>query len=40
MEQRFDRAEEDLGNIVGLEHVNVLIPISRSRRCSTSPGSG
>jgi catechol 2,3-dioxygenase-like lactoylglutathione lyase family enzyme len=26
MEQRFDRAEEDLGNIVGLEHVNVLIP--------------
>ena len=26
MQQRFDRAEEDLGNIVGLEHVNVLIP--------------
>ena len=26
MEQRFDRAEENLGNIVGLEHVNVLIP--------------
>jgi len=26
MEQRFDRAEDDLGNIVGLEHVNVLIP--------------
>jgi hypothetical protein len=26
MEQRFDRAEEDLGNVVGLEHVNVLIP--------------
>src|SRR6267142_14844 len=26
MEQRFDRSEEDLGNIVGLEHVNILIP--------------
>jgi catechol 2,3-dioxygenase-like lactoylglutathione lyase family enzyme len=26
MEQRFDRTEEDLGNIVGLEHVNVLVP--------------
>ena len=26
MEQHFNRAEDDLGNIVGLEHVNVLIP--------------
>src|SRR6266404_1461117 len=26
MEQRFDRSEEDLGNIVGLEHVNIMIP--------------
>jgi catechol 2,3-dioxygenase-like lactoylglutathione lyase family enzyme len=26
MEQRYDRAVEDLGNIVGLEHVNVRIP--------------
>jgi len=26
MEQRYDRAEEDLGNIVALEHVNVMIP--------------
>ena len=26
MEQHFDRTEEDLGNIVGLEHVNVMIP--------------
>ena len=22
----FDRTEEDLGNIVGLEHLNLLIP--------------
>ena len=26
MQQRYDRAAEDLGNVVGLEHVNVLIP--------------
>ncbi len=26
MEQHFDRTEEDLGNIVALEHVNVMIP--------------
>ncbi len=26
MEQRYDRAAEDLGNIVALEHVNVMIP--------------
>src|SRR5712664_2636751 len=26
MEQRFDRSEEDLGNIVGLEHVNIMVP--------------
>ena len=26
MQQRYDRASEDLGNVVGLEHVNVLIP--------------
>lgn len=26
MEQHYDRAAEDLGNIVGLEHVNVRVP--------------
>src|SRR5471030_916012 len=26
MERSFDRGEEDLGNIVGLEHVNTMIP--------------
>jgi hypothetical protein len=26
MEQQYDRAAEDLGNVVALEHVNVLIP--------------
>jgi hypothetical protein len=26
MAQMFDRRDEDLGNVVGLEHVNVLIP--------------
>lgn len=26
MDNRFDRSAEDIGNIVGLEHVNVLIP--------------
>src|SRR5260370_20705400 len=26
MEQRYDRAAEDLGNTVALEHVNVMIP--------------
>jgi hypothetical protein len=26
MDKNFDRAAEDLGNIIGLEHVNVLIP--------------
>jgi len=26
MQQHYDRAAEDLGNVVGLEHVNVLIP--------------
>jgi len=29
MQQRYDRAAEDLGNVVGLEHVNVLIPDQR-----------
>ncbi|HVA13847.1 MAG TPA: hypothetical protein VNF99_11395, partial [Stellaceae bacterium] len=29
MEPRFDRAAEDLGNIVKLEHVNVRIPDQR-----------
>src|SRR6202521_111329 len=26
MERHYDRGIEDLGNVVGLEHVNVLIP--------------
>ncbi len=29
MERRFDRAAEDVGNIVKLEHVNVRIPDQR-----------
>jgi hypothetical protein len=29
MQQRFDRAAEDLGNIVELEHVNVTVPDQR-----------
>jgi hypothetical protein len=29
MDERFDRASEDLGNIVGLEHVNVRVPDQR-----------
>lgn len=29
MENQFDRAAEDIGNIVSLEHVNVLIPDQR-----------
>ena len=29
MEKNFDRAAEDLGNIIGLEHVNVLVPDQR-----------
>jgi len=29
MERRFDRAAEDLGNVVALEHVNTLIPDQR-----------
>jgi len=26
MEQQYNRAAEDIGNVVALEHVNVLIP--------------
>jgi hypothetical protein len=29
MNKKFDRAEEDLGNIVALEHINVTIPDQR-----------
>ena len=29
MDQQFDRSAEDLGNIVGLEHVNVRVPDQR-----------
>src|ERR671929_914734 len=29
MDQRFDRSSEDLGNLVGLEHVNVRVPDQR-----------
>ena len=29
MDKTFDRAAEDLGNIIGLEHVNVLVPDQR-----------
>jgi hypothetical protein len=29
MESRFDRAAEDLGNVVALEHVNTLVPDQR-----------
>ena len=30
MARRFDRSAEDLGNIVALEHVNVLVPDQRT----------
>ena len=26
MAKQYDRSAEDLGNIVGLEHVNLLVP--------------
>ena len=26
MEQKFDRSSEDLGNSVGLEHLNLTVP--------------
>ena len=29
MEHRFNREEEDLGNVVALEHVNTLVPDQR-----------
>jgi hypothetical protein len=35
MECPYDRAAEDLGNIVALEHVNVTVPISSPPRLST-----
>ena len=31
MEHRYDRKAEDFGNVVGLEHVNVLIPDQQAR---------
>ena len=38
--QQFDRAAEDLGNSIHLEHVNVRYRTSVWRSCSMSPGSG
>ena len=26
MEKKFDRTAEDLGNVIGLEHINVMVP--------------
>ena len=37
MQQTFDRAAEDLGNAIHLEHVNVSIRTSASPRCSMAP---
>jgi hypothetical protein len=36
MAKQYDRSAEDLGNVVGLEHVNVLVPDQGWRPCSTS----
>ena len=39
MQQPFDRAAEDLGNSIHLEHVNVQVPDQRLATLSMSPGS-
>ena len=39
-QHQFDRAAEDLGNSIHLEHVNVQVPDQRWRRCFMSSGSG
>jgi hypothetical protein len=40
MNQEFDRAAEDLGNSIHLEHVNVQVPDQRLATCFTSSGLG
>ena len=37
---QYDRAAEDVGNIVSLEHVNTEIPDQQLATCSTSPAWG
>lgn len=37
-DKQYDRATQDLGNIVNLGHVNVCITISTWPRTITSPG--
>ena len=40
MPQPFDRAVEDLGNSIHLEHVNVQVPDQQLARCSMSQDWG
>jgi hypothetical protein len=38
MEKKYNRAAQDIGNIVGIGHVNVASTISTRRQVFTSPG--